>query len=247
MKSYKADLHTHTVLSPCGDLEMSPVNIVDKAIEKGLDIIGVTDHNSALQCPTVRKVAEQKGLFVLCGAEVTTKEEVHCLAFFEKTEQLDAFSDFIYEHLADFPNDPDKFGYQAVVDENELILNQPEKLLISATDISIENLEKKVHKMGGLFIPAHIDRISNGIIGQLGFIPPDLKCDAVELSRFTTFPNFTAEYPQYQNYPFIQSSDAHYIDDIDSVHTRFYLEEPSFKEIHKALKQEDDRKTELTS
>jgi hypothetical protein len=247
MKSYKADLHTHTVLSPCGDLEMSPANIVDRSIARGLDIIGVTDHNSALQCSAVRKVAERNGLFVLCGAEVTTKEEVHCLAFFEKTEMLEAFSEFIYEHLADFPNDPDRFGYQAVVDESEMILEQPEKLLISATDLSIEALEKKVHEMDGLFIPAHIDRISNGIIGQLGFVPPDLRCDALELSRFITHQEFIAKYPQYKNYAIIQSSDAHYLDDIDSVRTTFYLKEPSFEEIRKALKQEDDRKAELQS
>ncbi len=247
MKSYKADLHTHTVLSPCGDLEMSPVNIVDRAITKGLDIIGITDHNTALQCQTVKNLAGPQGLFVLCGAEVTTKEEVHCLAFFEKSEQLNLFSQYIYEHLADFPNDPEMFGYQVLVDENEMILDQPEKLLISATDLSIEALEKKVHEMNGLFIPAHIDRISNGVIGQLGFIPPGLKFDALELSRFTTYHDFTAEYPQYENYMYLQSSDAHYIEEIDIVHTTFYLENPSFEEIQKALKQEDGRKAELQS
>lgn len=247
MKFYKADLHTHTVLSPCGDLEMSPVNIVDAAISKGLDIIGITDHNSALQCKTIKNVAGQKGVFVLCGLEVTTKEEVHCLAFFEKDEQLNNFSRYIYEHLADFPNDPDKFGYQAVVDENELILDQPEKLLISATDLTIESLEKKVHEKGGLFIPAHIDRVSNGIIGQLGFIPPDLNFDALELSRFAAYKDFASKDLQGQDYTFIQSSDAHYIEDIGSVHTKFYLEEPSFEEIRKALTNTKGRKTELQS
>lgn len=245
MRCFKADLHTHTVLSPCGDLEMSPGNIADKAIEKGLDIIGITDHNSTLQCATVKKVAEQKGLFVLCGAEVTTKEEVHCLAFFEKHDQLSYFNDFIYEHLADVKNDPEKFGYQALVDENEMIISQPEKLLISATDLSIEALEKKVHEMDGLFIAAHIDRISNGIIGQLGFIPPDLNFDALELSKFTTLEEFINDYPQPKDYTYIQSSDAHYVNDIGAVYTRFYLNEPSFSEIRKALNSQEGRKTEM--
>ncbi len=245
MRRFKADLHTHTVLSPCGDLEMSPGNIADKAIEKGLDIIGITDHNSTLQCATVKKVAGRKGLFVLCGAEVTTKEEVHCLAFFDKPDQLSNFNDFIYEHLADVKNDPEKFGYQALVDENEMIISQPEKLLLSATDLSIDDLEKKVHDMDGLFIAAHVDRISNGIIGQLGFIPPDLNFDALELSKFTTLQKFINDYPQQKNYTYIQSSDAHFINDVGAVHTQFYIEEPSFQEITKALKNQEDRKTEL--
>ena len=245
MRRFKADLHTHTVLSPCGDLEMSPGNIADKAIEKGLDIIGITDHNSTLQCATVKNIAEKKGLFVLCGTEVTTKEEVHCLAFFEAPVQLNDFNNFIYAHLADVKNDPEKFGFQALVDENEMIISQPEKLLISATDLPIEELEKKVHEMDGLFIAAHVDRISNGIIGQLGFIPPDLNFDALELSKFTTFHEFLCDYPQQNNYTFIQSSDAHFINDIGAVYTQFYIEEPSFHEITKALKNEDGRKTEL--
>ena len=245
MRHFKADLHTHTVLSPCGDLEMSPQNIADKAIEKGLDIIGITDHNSTMQCATVKNIAGKRGLFVLCGAEVTTKEEVHCLAFFEAPDQLSYFNDFIYEHLADVKNDPEKFGYQALVDENEMIISQPEKLLISATDLSIEELEEKVHEMNGLFIAAHVDRISNGIIGQLGFIPPDLNFDALELSKFTTFQKFVSDYPQQKNYTFIQSSDAHFINDVGAVYTQLYMEEPTFQEITKALKKQDGRKTEL--
>ncbi len=246
MRFYKADLHTHTVLSPCGDLEMSPSQVIRRAKAQGVDILGITDHNTTLQCAVMEKVAKQYGIAVMCGAEVTTKEEVHCLAFFNTSARLNEFGTYVYEHLADFPNNPEKFGYQAGVDENDMILDQPEKLLISATDISIEALSEKVKEMGGIFIPAHIDRLSNGITGQLGFVPPDLNFDALELSRFVTQSTFLEKNPGYKNYPFIQSSDAHYLEDIGAATTLFYLHAPTFDEIHAALKQQGGRKIELS-
>jgi len=57
MKTYRADLHIHSVLSPCGDLDMSPVNIVEEASRKGLDIIGITDHNTTRHTGLVKRLA----------------------------------------------------------------------------------------------------------------------------------------------------------------------------------------------
>jgi len=245
MKLYKADLHTHTVLSPCGDLDMSPARIVSVAKERGIDILGITDHNSTRQCEVMKEVARKQDLYVLCGAEVTTREEVHCLAFFEEPQQLKAFDAYVYDHLDNFPNHPDKFGYQVVVDQQEMIVEQPEKLLISATDLSVEVLESKVHEMGGLFIPAHIDRMRNGIIGQLGLIPPDLQVDALELSPHVSLKDFKEQNPHYANYTYIQSSDAHYIKDIGAVHTLFDIQHPSFAEIQLALQGLEGRKVKL--
>lgn len=240
--SFKADLHVHTVLSPCGDLEMSPVNIVERAREQGLDMIGIADHNSGLQCRVVHQVGLDYGLTVLCGMEVNTREEVHCLAFFPSFDALEAFGQLIYERLADFPNQPEKFGYQAVVDRHEQILDQPGKLLISAVDMSIEETERKVHQMGGLFIPAHIDRMRNGIIAQLGFIPPGLNCDALEISRHTSREEILRQQPHLKDYPLIQSSDAHYIEDIGAAFTLFELEKPDLEDVGLALKGQDGRK-----
>jgi predicted metal-dependent phosphoesterase TrpH len=240
--SFKADLHVHTVLSPCGDLEMSPVHIVERAREQGLDIIGITDHNSGLQCRVVRQVGLDYGLSVLCGMEVNTREEVHCLAFFDSPDPLEEFGQLIYERLADFPNQPEKFGYQALVDRQEQILDQPEKLLISAVDMSIEETERRVHEMGGLFIPAHIDRMRNGIIAQLGFIPPGLNCDALEISRHTTREAILRQQPYLKDYPFVQSSDAHFVKDIGSAYTLFELEKPDLEDIGMALKGQGGRK-----
>ncbi len=245
MKFYKADLHTHTVLSPCGDLDMSPKKIIEEAKRKGIDMLGITDHNTTRQCEALVQVAKEEDLYVLCGAEVNTREEVHCLAFFETTEQLAEFDKFLYNHLENIQNHPDKFGYQVVVDKEGMILDEIDKLLISAIDLTIEEVEKKVHELDGIFIPAHIDRFRNGLMGQLGFIPPGLNFDALELSKYTSRSQFVSEYPKYNNFTYIQSSDAHFIEDIGAVHTNFYIEEPSFDEIRKALQNKDGRKTEL--
>ncbi|MDR1181689.1 MAG: PHP domain-containing protein, partial [Bacteroidales bacterium] len=186
MQLYKADLHTHTVLSPCGDLEMSPYEIIRLAKERNLDIIGITDHNTTKHCSLAKKYGKQIGIFVLMGAEVTTKEEAHCLAFFEKEKELSEFEQFLQDNLPNIPNDTEKFGYQVQVDEQGDIIYQEPLFLPSALNKTLEEIEQKVHSLQGLFIPAHIDRMKFSIPSQLGFIPFDLNVDAVELSIHTT-------------------------------------------------------------
>ena len=119
LNAFKADLHIHTVLSPCGDLEMSPSAIVDRALQRGLDMIAISDHNTTRQVKVTQKIGREKGLFVLGGVEVTSQEETHCLCYFRDDEQLDAFQEFLDEHLPKIPNDEDRFGYQLIVDEED--------------------------------------------------------------------------------------------------------------------------------
>lgn len=235
MNRYRADLHIHTVLSPCGDLEMSPANIIDKALEKGLDIIGITDHNSTRQCKLIQKMAEPAGIFVLMGAEVTTREEVHCLTFFENDDQLSEFQAYLEEHLPHVPNDVEKFGYQVVVNEDEQITDEIEYLLISALDQSIDQVEKKVHSLGGIFIPAHIDRPSYSIISQLGFIPANLPIDGIEISAKCKVQTIVPYLGKQTDTTIIRNSDAHYIENLGQGFTTFELEHRTFNEIIKAL------------
>ena len=245
MKKFRADLHMHTVLSPCGDLEMSPANIVRKASERGIDILGITDHNSTLHAPLIKELASREGIMVLMGAEVTTKEEVHCLCFFENEELLSQFQEYLNQHLPNIPNDTDRFGYQVVVNEEEEITDEIDCLLISGLNQGIEEIEKKVHALNGLFIPAHINKTVNSIISQLGFLPPDLKVDALEISQHTTKSEFIKKNKYLKNYNFIQSSDAHYIDNIGNAWTNFFMERRSFEEIKMALAGVDGRKIEI--
>lgn len=245
MRKYRADLHTHTVLSPCGDLEMSPVNIVQKARERGIDILGITDHNSTLHAPLIKELAAKEGIMVLMGAEVTTKEEVHCLCFFKDEDKLSDFQKYLDQHLPKIPNDENKFGYQVVVNEKEEIVDEVECLLISALTQSIEEIERRVHELEGLFIPAHINKMMNSIISQLGFLPPDLNVDALELSHHVTKEEFLKKNKYLSKYNFIKSSDAHYVENIGNTWTNFYLEQLSFEEVKKALRGEGGRRVEI--
>ena len=242
MQTFSADLHVHTLLSPCGDLEMSPANIVETAARKQIDILGITDHNSTKHGPLVHKMAAKNGIFVLCGAEVTTKEEIHCLTFFENIEKLTLFQQYLDAHLGDVKNNPQKFGYQVVLDEDEMIVEEVDKLLIAAIDQSIDEVEAMVHKLDGLFIPAHIDRPAYSLLGQLGFLPPGLKADALEISKNTTEAELVKMHPELAGYTFIQSSDAHFPEQIGTRVTKFEIKTRSFQEISMALKGADSRR-----
>jgi PHP family Zn ribbon phosphoesterase len=239
---YRADLHIHSVLSPCADLEMSPINIINKAKERKLDIIGLTDHNSTKQCKVTREIGEKNGIFVLCGAEITTREEVHCLTFFENFEKLSAFQIYIDIHLPKIKNDVQRFGYQLIVDEEENIIEEEEFLLNSALDVSIDALAEKVHELNGLFIPAHVNRPKFSLISQLGFVPPDIKADALEISRHVTKDDFYNQNPYLKAFTLIHNSDSHFIDSIGEISTIFEMNEISFFEIQKALTGKGNRK-----
>lgn len=245
MKRFKADLHIHTVLSPCGSLEMSPKIIVEHALLAGLDIIGITDHNSTRQSTIIRDFARKKGLHVVCGAEVNTAEEVHCLALFEKDDELNEFQNFLDIKLKNIKNNPDIFGYQVYVDVNEKILGTEERLLISSLDADIYEVEEKVHSLNGLFIPAHIYRPYNGIINQLGFIPSNLKADAIEVTSLDEINTFNKNGIGSENLSFIKNSDAHTPGMIGKSFTTFEMESVSFSEIKMALINHNGRKVIL--
>jgi PHP family Zn ribbon phosphoesterase len=245
MKLFRADLHIHTVLSPCGDLEMSPRQIVSVAKERNLDIIGITDHNTTKHCALTRKLGMEIGVFVLMGAEVTTKEEAHCLTFFETEAQLADFEIYLQTYLPEIPNDTDKFGYQIQVDAEEMIVYEEPKFLPSALNQNLEQVEKKVHALHGLFIPAHINKSKFSIPAQLGFIPFDLLIDAVEISRHTTQSAYISDNKYLAGKTFIQNSDAHCIEQIAETYCFLDMEEPSFSEIKRALANQQGRRVIL--
>lgn len=236
MQQYRVDLHMHTVLSPCGSLEMTPVNIVQAALDAKLDIIAITDHNSTKQASIIKKHATQFGLTVLIGAEITTSEEVHVLAIFDDEVQAAEMQKFIDRHLIAIKNKPKHFGYQVIVDIDEQILEVEDRLLITALRANINDIEKETHRLGGLFIPAHVDRQMNGIISHLGFIPPNLLCDAFGLSANANI----KQWQKNQLFPpgsvFIQNSDAHMPEQIGSCFNVFELETPTVESIRHALK-----------
>lgn len=237
MKIFKADLHIHSVLSPCASLDMSPKNIVHAALERGLDIIAVTDHNSTLQCKNVLEAAKNTVLTVFLGVEINSKEEIHALAYFETLESLESFQKYIDEHLPFVKNNPDKFGYQVVVDTEEKILYEEEKLLIVGMSQSIEQIERKVHELGGIFIPAHIDKSKFSLISQLGFIPSSLVIDGIEITSRISIEKARDRYQIPENQFCIYNSDAHIPEQIGTAYQKLFLEAPTFHEYKMALSQ----------
>lgn len=242
MKEFRADLHIHTVLSPCGSLEMSPQTIVQQALKKKLDIIGITDHNSTRQCLEVSREANKAGITVYTGVEVNTKEEVHCLAFFETFDILNEFQEYLDRYLPDIENNPDLFGYQVVVDGEENIVYEEPKLLISAISQNLDQVEAEVHRLGGIFIPAHVDRPKFSLVSQLGFIPPDLKADAFELSKFSKTDDFLNKFAYLRAKTFVRNSDAHMPEVIGESFTTLLMEDTGFDEFRKALAGKEGRK-----
>ncbi len=241
MNEYRADIHIHTILSPCADLEMSPANIVQRAKEKSLHLIGITDHNSTKNAWLVKKLAQKEGIFVLTGAEVTTKEEVHCLAFFEFEGQLNQFQHFLDENITFIPNPDGHFGYQPVVDENETILELIPNYLPAALKSTIHEVQNVVSGLNGIFIPAHVDRPSNGLFSQLGFVPAGLKMDAMGISKRNSEKDVRKHHVIQKEITLIRNSDAHFLQQIGEIYTLFYMEEMSFSEVKCALNQKDGR------
>lgn len=184
------DLHLHSCLSPCAEDEMTPNNLVNMAWLQGIRVLAVTDHNSAANLPACAAVARQREIALLPGLEATTREEVHCLCYFREVEQALAFSDVLYGHLGKIPNVPRVFGNQWVMDENDRILAVEPRWLPQATDWSLEELVEAAGRMGGLAVPAHINRGANGLLVALGMLPPGIHFPALELSRTAPPPAF---------------------------------------------------------
>lgn len=243
MRVFKADLHIHSCLSPCGDLDMSPKGVVLKSLEKGLDLIAVCDHNSAENVGAVVRAGARRGLPVLAGMEVSSKEEVHTLAIFDTEEQAERLQGFVYRHLRG-TNRPELFGDQVVANEYDEVEGFNDRRLIGATELELKDIVTEVHRLGGLCIPSHVDRPSFSILSQLGFIPPDLDLDALEVSRHVKRDEVPRKIPEAGNYPLVTFSDAHFLDDIGSAYTTFVMDGPRVDEIRMAFENKSGRRIE---
>ncbi len=219
MPCWKADFHLHSCLSPCGDLLMSPSVIVKALKERGVQIAALTDHNSALNCPSFSHHCKKAGIAALFGMEVQTMEEVHVLTLFSSLDVALQFSDEIYELLPPVMNNPEKTGDQVYVDEQDDIIGEVEKFLVISCDYSIDDLAKRVHELGGIVIPAHVDRSSFSLTSQLGFVPEG-DWDALEVVRLPPTSVDWIDGKQHHKaidtlgYPLTTSSDAHYVEHV---------------------------------
>jgi PHP family Zn ribbon phosphoesterase len=240
MKAFRCDLHIHTCLSPCAELDMYPRAIIQKVRENKLDVIGICDHNSSENVAFVQMAASGYPLTVFPGMEVSSREEVHTLALFDNISLLRTFQKVIYDHLPG-ENDENIFGCQAIVNERDEVEGFNQRLLIGATVLSLQEIIDHVHRLGGLAIASHIDRESFSVIGQLGFIDPSFAFDALEVTPRLGLSGARATFPELSGYTFITSSDAHFLRDIGRGHIELWMEAGNFHELGMALRGEAGR------
>ncbi|MGI6433609.1 MAG: PHP domain-containing protein [Sphaerochaetaceae bacterium] len=221
------DVHNHSCLSPCGSDALLPAVLVAEALDKGINMLGLTDHNTTRNLPAFAQVCEIAQITPLYGIEVTTIEEIHVLALFAELKPALHFGSYIEEHLPPVKNNPRLFGNQLVSDEQGNIIETVDLFLHGATDLGFDHLIDEILGLGALAIPAHIDRFANSVIANLGFLPP-LDYSAVE----------SVAYPPIVDtgsYTVIQSSDAHFIEHIGQRTFFIETETDGFTALHQAL------------
>lgn len=222
MKVYY-DLHIHSVLSPCGSEDMTPNNIVNMAWIKGLEVIAVTDHNTMRNVPVVMELAKQKNIIVIPGIEVTTKEDIHVLCYFKDIVKGMEFQNLIYESLPKIKNKEEIFGRQVIMNEKDEEINKLDKLLLNATNYSVSDVYRMAGDFGGIMVPAHINKMSNSILANLGFMPFDLDIKTIEVYNKASFPSGFDK----NKYLCITNSDAHYLEDISEMKNIMDIKEKS--------------------
>lgn len=220
---------------------MTPRAVVETAVGRGLGLIAVCDHNSAENVEAAIAAAESLPISVLPGMEITTSEEVHILGIFETCQAALAMQETVYQHLTPGENNERLFGYQFVLDKDDYVISENKRLLIGATDLSIDRVVSAIHDLSGLAIAAHIDRERFGLLYQLGFMPEALQLDAVELTSNASLGDVSERFGCSISLPAVRDSDAHLPGDIGKHRTEFEVEAPTFSEIRMALQRREGR------
>lgn len=234
MKIY-TDFHIHTALSPCGDEDMTPNNIVNMAAIKGLQAIAITDHNSCANVAPCMEIGKQLGIVVIPGMELQTREEIHVLCLFRTLEDAMVFQEFVQERLPKMENKEEIFGQQVLFDAEDQILGYEKRMLLASVDLSFDDAFYKVKELNGVFIPAHVDKDTFGLFANLGFIPPYLDIKILEYHSKEKIELFVKKGFVKNTYRLIHSSDAHYLQDILEVENEMEVNEYSTEGIVDAL------------
>ena len=222
------DFHLHSALSPCGDADMTPNNIVGMAKIIGLDAIAVTDHNTVGNVRAAMEVGRELGVTVVPGMEVETAEEIHILTLYPSIEAAEYAAKEVYDHLPMIKNRPDIFGEQCFMDSEDNITGYEEKLLLTATTLSYNSLFDLVGTAGGLFIPAHVDRHSYSMLTNFGFMPDEVDIKYVELSkRVEDVQGYLESRSELKKYKLFRDSDAHYLTDLSERVNSFEIDNVS--------------------
>ena len=227
----KADLHIHSVLSPCAEREMTPGNIVGMAIVLGLDIIAITDHQSCGNCEAAIAISEALGgPLVIPGMEAESAEEIHLLCLFPDLASAKEFELYIRSTMPDRPNRKDIFGEQWVMDDQDECVREEERMLLIPSRLTCDEIAAHVIGIGGVCIPAHLDREANSMLISLGAVPPDFPTSVIELSSRVDPARFFRQHPELDQYRYITNSDAHRLETMAVAAARFVEKAPDIAE-----------------
>lgn len=231
------DMHIHSCLSPCGDDDMTPNNIAGMAYLAGLKVIALTDHNCAANAPALEKCCAKYGITVIAGTEVNTAEDIHLLCYFDSMSSARLFSERIEESLPPVKNRKEIFGNQLIMDENDNITGEKEKLLVNACALGLKQAVEICHSLGGLAVYAHIDRDSYSVLSVLGALPAEVAADGVEIYDISRRRQMKESGIIPRDMRCMTNSDAHYLEYIADRRQELTPAHPLYEMIMKKLRE----------
>ncbi len=237
MISCAYDFHIHSCLSPCGDNDMTPNNLVNMAALSGCEIIAITDHNTCKNAGAVMKAGESAGLLVIPGMELCTAEEIHVVCLFETLEGAMAFDSHIYKNMPHVLNKAEIFGEQRILDENDGLVGMEENLLLVSSFVGVNEVYSLALEYGGVAFPAHVDRDSYSVIASLGSIPEEAGFCTAEVTRDCDLDKLAAQNPELQGMRILRDSDSHYLETLTGEPGRIHLPEKSISAVIAAVRQ----------
>ncbi len=227
MNRYFYDLHVHSCLSPCADNDMTPNNIAGMAALNGLQIVALTDHNSTKNCRAFFSAAKKHGIIPIAGMEMTTAEDIHLVCLFPTLDSAEEFDKEYQKYRVLYPNRPDIFGEQLILDENDEVIGEEKHLLLNASALSVPDAVDMLARYGAVTFPAHIDRDENGMIASLGCIPKEPHFNCVEFRDNASIESYVAKYG-LEDKRILTDSDAHYLWDINEAENFLDLEDEPY-------------------
>lgn len=236
MREYTYDFHVHSCLSPCGDMDMTPNNLVNMALLSGCEILAITDHNSCKNAPAVVEAGEQAGLLVVPGMELCVAEEAHIVCLFETLEGAMDFDAYIAANMPHIKNKPDIFGEQCVMNAQDEPIGREENLLLVSAFVTVNGVKALAERFGGTAFPAHLDRDSYSVIASLGALPPEAGFVCAELTKSCDKAAFLKQHPELEGMRILQDSDSHYLEGLTDEFRRIALPEKSRRAVLDTIK-----------
>ena len=229
-KWWKFDFHTHTPASfdyGKGDRTLAttktPRDWLMDFVNKGVECVAVTDHNSGAWIDSLNKEADKlrtegHEIFVFPGVEITSNGNIHVLGIFDPSCTSAHISAVI-----------GGCGFNGTHGDSDSVANE-----------SAENVIKKIISFGGVAIPAHID-MKAGLCQQSSSHTIKQVCEianAVEII-FPTQERPDAPLSRYKNVridlPSVIGSDSHHPNDINRAFTWVKMSTPSIEGLKLAM------------